>query len=124
MVQTGIVEPAEGAWRSLAVLVCTKDHSWQLCVDYRRLIAVTQKDAYLPTKDSLDALFSRIFFSILDLVRGYWQVPLDQKAKERSAFNDARWVMAIESLFGHYHLVLLQPPMFKKPIETVLKSLQ
>ena len=36
--------------------------------------------------DSLDALSTRIFFSTLDLVSGYWQVPLDQEAKEQSAF--------------------------------------
>ena len=57
-------------------------------IDYRRLNAVTRKDAYpLPRiDDSLDALAGSIYFSTLDLVSGYWQVPLDKDAQEKSAF--------------------------------------
>ena len=49
---SGIVSPQE-------------NHSWQLCVDYRKLNAVTRTD------ESLDAISGRIFFSTLDLVSGY-----------------------------------------------------
>ena len=70
------------------VLGRKKDQSWRLCVDYRRLNAATRKDAYplLRIDDSLDALACSIYFSTLDLVSGYWQVPLDQDAREKSAF--------------------------------------
>ena len=52
-----------------------------------RLHAVTWKDAYplLQIDDSLDALLVNVFFGTLDLVSGYWQVMLDQDAKEKSA---------------------------------------
>ena len=82
LVQRGMVEPADGAWSSPVVLVRKKDHSWRLCIDYRR------KDAYpLPRIDNrLDALAGSIYFSTLDLVSGYWQVPLDKDAQEKSAF--------------------------------------
>ena len=88
LVQRGMVEPADGAWSSPMVLVRKKDHSWRLCIDYRRLNAVTRKDAYpLPRiDDSLDALAGSMYFSTLDLVSGYWQVPLDKDAQEKSAF--------------------------------------
>ena len=36
--------------------------------------------------DSLDALSGSKFFSTLDLVSGYWQIPLDEDAQEKSAF--------------------------------------
>ena len=36
--------------------------------------------------ESLDALAGSKFFSTLDLVRGYWQVPLDEDEQEKSAF--------------------------------------
>ena len=50
--------------------------------------AITCKDAYpLPRiDDSLDALSGSKFFSTLDLLSGYWQVPLDDDAKIKSAF--------------------------------------
>ncbi|XP_067944968.1 uncharacterized protein [Watersipora subatra] len=47
------------------------------------------QDAYLLSRidDSLDALSGRRYFSKLDLVSGYWQVPLDAVAQEKSVFT-------------------------------------
>ena len=64
------------------VLVCKMDHSWQLCIDYHGLNAVTRKDALPRIHSSLDALAGSMYFSTLDLVSRYWQVPLDQDARE------------------------------------------
>ena len=88
LVDKGLVEPTDSAWSSPVVLVKKKDGSWRLCVDYRQLNAVTKKDAYpLPRiDDSLDALSGSAYFSTLDLVSGYWQVPLDKGAQEKAAF--------------------------------------
>ena len=88
LVQRGMLDPADGAWSSLMVLVHKKDQFWRLRIDYRWLNAITRKDAYpLPRIDkSLDALAGSMYFSTLDLVSGYWEVPLKQDAKEKSAF--------------------------------------
>ena len=85
----GLIREGHGAWSSPAVLVQKKDGSWRFCVDYRKLNDVTQKDAYpLPRIDeSLDALGGSKWFSTLDLTAGYWQVELDDAAKEKAAFN-------------------------------------
>ena len=40
----------------------------------------------LPTVECLNTLSGSKFFSMLDLVSGYWQVPLDEDAQEKSAF--------------------------------------
>ena len=71
------------------MLVRKKDNSWRFCVDYRKLNAITQQDAYpLPRIDeSLDALSGSKYFSTLDLISGYWQVPLDKDAQEKCAFS-------------------------------------
>ena len=88
LLEKGLIEPAGGAWSSPVVLIRKKDGNWRFCVDYRRLNAVTQQDAYpLPRiDDSLDALSGSRYFSTLDLISGYWQVSLDADASEKSAF--------------------------------------
>jgi len=64
-------------------------------VDYRKLNSVTIQDAYpLPRIDeSLDALAGSKYFSTLDLLSGYWQVPLSPDAQEKAAFitRDGLW---------------------------------
>ena len=74
LLNKGLIEPASGAWGSSVVLVRKKDNSWRFCIDYRRFNSVTRID------ESLDALAGSRFFSTLDLVSGYWQVPLDSDA--------------------------------------------
>ena len=88
LLKQGLIEPASGAWSSPVVLVKKKDGSWRFCIDYRRLNDITQQDAYpLPRIDeSLDALAGARYFTTLDLTSGYWQVPLDVDAQEKSAF--------------------------------------
>ena len=86
--ERGLIEPTDGAWSSPVVLVKKKDGAWRFCVDYRRLNDITCQDAFpLPRiDDSLDALSGNALFSTLDLVSGYWQVPLSPDAQEKSAF--------------------------------------
>lgn len=88
LLQQGLIEPAHGAWSSPVVLVKKKDGRWRFCIDYRRLNQVTVQDAYpLPRIDeSLDALAGSRYFSTLDLLSGYWQVPLNPDAQEKAAF--------------------------------------
>jgi len=49
---------------------------------------VTIQDAYpLPKIDELlDALAGSKFFSTVDLLSGYWQVPLSPEAQDKAAF--------------------------------------
>lgn len=84
----GIVEPSSSAWASPVVLVPKKDGELRFCIDYRRLNSVTRKDVYpLPRVDDiLVALGEARYFTTLDFASGYWQIALEQSAKEKSAF--------------------------------------
>ena len=84
----GVIEPASSAWASNLVLVKKKDGSYRCCVDYRRLNAVTRKDAYpLPRIDvCLDALATAKWFSTFDLKSSYHQVLVNPSDSDKTAF--------------------------------------
>ena len=64
-----------------------KDGSLHFCVDYRKLNAITRKDAYtIPWIDeSLDTLSGSYLFTTLDLLSGYWQVEVHPDGKSKTA---------------------------------------
>jgi hypothetical protein len=88
MLQQGVIQPSGSPWASPVVLVKKKDGGTRFCVDYRKVNALTKRDAYpLPRiDDCINALGGNTLFSSLDLVAGYWQIPLAQKDKQKTAF--------------------------------------
>jgi len=82
LLKRDVTEPAHGAWSFPVVMVRKKDGSWRFCVDCCKLNSVTIQDAHLLSRidESLDALAGSKFFSTLDLLSGYWQVPLSPDA--------------------------------------------
>lgn len=79
------------------VLVCKKDSTMRFCVDYQALNHLTKKDAYpLPcTDDLINACEGSVYWSSLDLVLGYWQIPLQESNKEKTAFSVSHSLMTV-----------------------------
>jgi len=117
-----LIEPGNGAWRFLVVLVRKKDWSWRFCMDYRKSNSVTIQDAYpfCRINESLDALAGSKFFSTLHLLSGYWQVPLSPDAQDKAVFitRDGLWKWKVLR-FG----LASVPATFQRLMEQVMSGL-
>ncbi|KAG1952330.1 gag-pol fusion protein [Pimephales promelas] len=84
----GLAVPSYSPWSSPCVLVPKSDGTFRFCTDYRKVNAVTRPDCYpLPRmEDCIDNIGSARFVTKLDLLKGYWQVPLTSRASQISAF--------------------------------------
>lgn len=92
-------------------------------VNNLRLNAITRQDAiYLPRIDeSLEALSGSRYFSTIDLLSRYWQVPLSEDAQDRAAFitRGGLWKWKVLP-FG----LTSAPATFQRLIERVFQGLR
>ena len=88
MEEMDIIEPSRREWSSAIVLVKKHDGTLRFCVYYRPLNDVSLFDAYpMPqTDDIIDKLGKAKYISTLDLMRRYWQIPMEETSKETTAF--------------------------------------
>ena len=76
--------PSTAPFASPTILVKKKDGLMRLCIDYRKLNAVTKKDAnpFPRIEDIFDTLTGSKLFSTLDLAMGYHQVEVHPDDRE------------------------------------------
>jgi hypothetical protein len=89
MLELGVIEESTSEWSSPIVLIPKPNGTWRFCNDFRKLNEVSKFDAYPMPR--VDELFERLgkarYITTLDLTKGYWQIPLSQEAKEKTAFS-------------------------------------
>jgi hypothetical protein len=116
-----IIEPSSSPWSSPVVPVRKKDGSIRMCIDYRQLNKVTVPDKFpVPNlSDSVFGLHGTKFFTCLDLVRGYYQVPVEDSSRPYTAFSTPRnhWQFKWLS-FGLRNA----PAAFQREIQAVLST--
>ena len=88
LLQKHFIEKSTSQYASPVIIVPKKDGKIRLCIDYRKLNAKTVKEIYpMPRIDStLDRLHGTKIFTTLDLKSGYYQVPVAEEDRHKTAF--------------------------------------
>lgn len=120
--EAGLISESNSPYAAPSFLVSKKDGSYRFVVDYRKLNLITIKDSSpLPNmEDTLRKLGEGYkFFSKLDLKSGFYQIPIREMDKEKTAFVTS---------FGLYQFNVLpmglknSPPTFQKVMMDTLKE--
>lgn len=84
----GFAIPSKSPWSSPSLIVPKPDQTPRFCNDFSKVNAVTRPDSFpLPRMDDcVDRVGSATYVTKLDLLKGYWQVPLTPRASDISAF--------------------------------------
>lgn len=88
MLEHNIIEKSQSEWASQCLLVLKADNSYRICTDYRKVNRLTKTDSYpLPRMDDIiDQLRNAMYVTKVDLLKGYYQIGLTNRAKLISAF--------------------------------------
>ena len=88
MLKNDIIEESQSNWSSPCILVPKHDGGFRFCTDFRKVNDKTKSDSFPIPRigDCIDQIGNAKFVSTFDMLKGYWQVPLTQRAREISAF--------------------------------------
>ena len=103
MLHAEVIRRSNSPWMSPVLLVPKKDGSMRFCVDFRKLNAVTIRPAAsIPSaEDIFYALGKSKFRTSLDMKQGFWQIPIKEEDKEKTAFGtDLGCMEYIRMAFG------------------------
>jgi len=123
MLEAGIIRRSRSPWSFPVVVVDKKDGCKRFCVDFRQLNKITKPISYpLPVIDDILARLGEAkYFTTLDLKSGYWQVLMDERDREKTAFACHRGLFEFLVMpFG----LSGAPPVFMELMNIVLEGLE
>lgn len=122
LLESGILEKTNSPWSNPVLAIPKPDGSIRLVADMRKVNQCTVSDSYpIPRVDDLiDKVGCSKFLTKWDLRKGFWQVPLTERAKQ---------ICAIATPFGFYQFSVMvfglknAPASFQRLMNTVLEGL-
>ncbi|GFX57627.1 retrovirus-related Pol polyprotein from transposon 17.6 [Trichonephila clavipes] len=88
MFKLGIIEVGELDYMSPMILVEVAGKESRPCIDYRKLNGIIRAEYFpLPNiEERVEKVSAAKFITVLDLSKGYWQIPLSKTAQRYAAF--------------------------------------
>jgi hypothetical protein len=123
LLENDFIEPSQSNWSSPCLLVPKPDGSYRMCTDYRKLNNVTKADTFpIPRiDDCVDKIGTAKYVSKFDLLKGFWQIPLTERAKEVSAFVTPKGLYQYKVMpFGMRN----SPATFQRLINSVIADIE
>ena len=108
MLEQNLIEHSTSPYGAPVLLVKKPDGSWRFCVDYRGLNAITVKNSHAIPRidDLLDSIQGAKLFSSMDLLQGFYQLPLQESDKAKTAFK---------TCFGHFQFRVVSMGLSNAP---------
>lgn len=122
LLENGIISKSNSPYASAIVMVKKPTGEDRMCVDYRPLNAITMKQPFpMPTvEDLLGQLAGYTYFTTLDLMSGYYQIPIHTDSQKYTAFVTQN---------GHYEFLRMPfglvnaPSVFQSIMNEITKRL-
>ncbi|GFU92223.1 retrovirus-related Pol polyprotein from transposon 297 [Trichonephila clavipes] len=88
MLKLGIIEVGKSDYMSPMILVEIAGKEPRPCIDYRKLNGIIRTEYFpLPNiEERVEKVSAAKFITVLDLSKGYWQIPLSKTAQRYAAF--------------------------------------
>ncbi|KAG8913502.1 hypothetical protein FRC01_004506, partial [Tulasnella sp. 417] len=114
----GVIEPSESPW-GFPVLIVYRNGKARMCIDYRKLNAMTIPDEYpLPKQsDIIQSLTGSQWLSSLDALSGFTQLEIIKEDRPKTAFRTHRGLYQFKRMpFGLRN----GPSVFQRVMQNVL----
>lgn len=123
LLKKNIIRESQSPFASPVILVKKKDGSDRLCIDYRALNKIIEKDRYpLPLiEDQIDKLGKAKYFISIDMKNGFHQIPIKDECIKYTAFVTPD---------GHFEFLKMPfgicngPSVFQRAINKAVETLK